>query len=73
MISRYLVIVLALVAAVIRAQQGEWLAAAGLGFLALGLAILKLSATRPALKPYAYASFVVTAVAMIIVVVRARI
>jgi hypothetical protein len=70
-ISRYLVIVLALVAAIIRAEQGQWLAAAGLAFLALGLAILKLAANKPALKPYAYASFAVTAVAMIIVIVRA--
>ena len=70
MVSRYLVIVLALVAAIIRVQQGQWLAAAGLAFLALGLAILKLAVTKPVLKPFAYASFAITAVAMIIVVVR---
>jgi hypothetical protein len=71
LISRYLVIILALVAAMIRVQQGQWLAAAGLAFLALGLSILKLAATKPALKPFAYASFAITAVAMIIVIVRA--
>ena len=72
MISRYLVILLACVAAIIRAQQGEWLAASGLAFLALGLAILKLSATKPAIKPFAHASFAVTAVVMIIVFVQMR-
>ena len=72
MISRYLVIGLALVAAVIRAEQGQWLAAAGLAFLALGLAILKLAAARPTLKPLAYVSFAVTVVSLIIVLVRMR-
>ena len=72
MFSRYLVILLALVAAIIRAEQGEWLAAAGLAFLALGLAMLKLAAAKPALKPVAYVSFVVTAVTMLIVLVRMR-
>lgn len=72
MFSRYLVILLALVAAIIRAEQGEWLAAAGLAFLALGLALLKLAAVKPGLKPIAYASFAVTAVSMVIVLVRMR-
>ena len=72
MISRYLVILLALVAAIFRAQQGEWVAAAGLAFLALGLAILKLSAQKPAIKPFAYVSFAVTILSMIIVFVQMR-
>ena len=72
MFSRYLVILLAIVAAIIRAEQGEWLAAAGLAFLALGLAMLKLAAVKPGLKPFAYVSFVVTAVTMAIVLVRMR-
>jgi hypothetical protein len=71
-ISRYLVIVLALAAAIIRAEQGEWVAAAGLAFLALGLAILKLANTKPGLKPYAYVSFAITAVSMAVVLVRMR-
>jgi hypothetical protein len=71
-ISRYLVILLACVAAIIRAQQGEWLAASGLAFLALGLALLKLAAVRPNLKPLAYVSFAVTALVMIVVLVRMR-
>ncbi|HYN08823.1 MAG TPA: hypothetical protein VES67_15690 [Vicinamibacterales bacterium] len=72
MLSRYLVILLALVAAIIRAEQGEWLAAAGLAFLALGLAMLKLAVAKPTLKPFAYVSFAVTAVTMVIVLARMR-
>jgi hypothetical protein len=72
MISRYLVILLALIAAIFRAQQGEWLPAAGLAFLALGLALLKLADNKPALKPYAFVSFGVTAVVMVVVFVQMR-
>ena len=72
MISRYLVILLAIVAAIFRAQQGEWLAASGLAFLALGLALLKLASAKPGLKPFAFVSFGVTVLVMIIVFVRMR-
>ena len=72
MISRYLVILLAVVAAIFRAQQGEWLAASGLAFLALGLALLKLAEHKPGLKTYAFLSFGVTAIVMVVVFVQMR-
>jgi hypothetical protein len=71
-ISRYLVILLALVAAIFRFQQGEWLAASGLAFLALGLALLKLADAKPGLKPYAFVSFGVTALVMVVVFIQMK-
>ena len=70
MISRYLVIVLAIGAMTLRLQQGAWLEATGLGALAIGLLMLRLAATRPVLKPVAWAAFAVTAVVMLIALVR---
>jgi hypothetical protein len=55
--SRYLVIALALGAAVFRASQGAWIESIGLFGLGGGLVALKLSATRPRLRPFAYAGF----------------
>ena len=70
MISRYLVIALAFGAAAYRLSQGAWVEAAGLVALGAGLVILKLAATRPRIKPVAYASFLITAVAIGVVLAR---
>ena len=64
MLSRYLVIALALGAAVFRATQGAWIESIGLFGLGGGLIVLKLSAARPRLRPFAYLGFLVTALAM---------
>jgi len=64
MFSRYLVIALALGAAIYRATQGAWIESIGLFGLGGGLVALKLSATQPRLKPIAYLGFLVTALAM---------
>jgi len=69
-ISRYLVIGLAFLAAVLRAAQGGLVEAAGLAGLGTGLAILKLAGRRPALKPIAYVAFLATAVSIAIVLIR---
>lgn len=70
MISRYLVILLAFVAAGIRASQAAWVEATGLAALGTGLVILKWAASRPALKPLAWAAFAVTALAISTVLIR---
>ena len=72
MISRYLVIVLAVGAAAMRVAQGAWVEAVGLGALALGLIVLQLATTRPALKPLAWVAFGVTVVSMAVVFSRMR-
>jgi len=69
-ISRYLVIALALIAAGFKASQGALVETVGLASLALGLVILKLAGTRPGLKPMAWLSFLVTAIAMGTVLMR---
>ena len=71
--SRYLVIALALGAAVYRASQGAWVEATGLLGLGGGLIALRLSATRPQLKPLAYLGFFLTALAMAAIIYRNRI
>jgi hypothetical protein len=69
-ISRYLVILLAAGAAVMRATQGAWVEAAGLASLTAGLVLLRLAGTRPALKPLAYLAFLVTALAIAVMLIR---
>jgi hypothetical protein len=69
-VSRYIVITLALVAAAIQMGRGAWVEAIGLIGLGGGLVVLKLAATKPALKPFAYVGFFVTAVAMVTVAMR---
>jgi hypothetical protein len=63
-ISRYLVIALAFIAAAFRASQGAWVETTGLVGLGVGLVVLKLAATKPALRPIAYLAFLVTALAV---------
>jgi hypothetical protein len=69
-ISRYLVITLAIAAAVMQISRGSYLEATGLFGLAAGLICLKLALSRPPLKYAAWGSFAVTAIAMIVVFVR---
>lgn len=70
MITRYFVIALAFAAAVYRASQGAWVEAIGLIGLGAGLVVLKLATTRPALRPLAYAAFLVTAATIAVVLIR---
>ncbi len=70
MVSRYLVIALAFGVALYRAWQGAWVESGGLFALGGGLVVLRLSATRPVIKPVAYACFVGTALAIGVVLFR---
>jgi hypothetical protein len=67
LISRTLVIVLAFVAAGMRASQGAWVETVGLVGLAAGLICLQSSERRPAFKIYAWMCFAITAMSMAIV------
>ena len=69
-ISRTLVIILALGAALYRATQGAWVEAGGLAALGAGLVLLALAPRRPALKPLAWVAFLLTAASMIVVLLR---
>jgi hypothetical protein len=72
MISRYFVIVLAAVAAVLRARDHAWAETIGLSGLAIGLVCLRLADTRqqPLLKRVAWFCFALTLIAMGIVFQR---
>ncbi len=70
MISRYVVITLAFGAAVYRLSQGAWVEAGGLLALGAGLIALTLSARKPAARRVAFVAFGVTALAVVIMVVR---
>ena len=70
MISRFLVIALAFGASVYRFSQGAWVEGTGLACLAVGLTILRIAPARPAIRPLAYVAFVVTAIAMGVVIFR---
>lgn len=70
MISRPLVIILAFVAASIRASQGAWQETIGLVALGSGLVFLKLGEERPALRQYAYLCFLLTAASVVLVLFR---
>lgn len=72
MVSRYLVITLALAAAAYRASQSAWVEAGGLASLGVGLVILSLAARRPALRPLAWLAFLVTAASIAAVLLRVR-
>jgi hypothetical protein len=71
-ISRYLLIALALGASGYRIGQGAWVEATGLGALGLGLLALQLSNGRGGLRAAAWAAFLVTAVAMGVAFMRMR-
>lgn len=72
MISRYFVIVLAVVAAALRARDHAWVETIGLTALAMGLVMLRMAdlRQRPELKKVAWVLFAVTLVAMGIVFQR---
>ena len=70
MISRTLVIVLAFVAALMRAAQGAWVETAGLTGLGAGLVFLRVAERKPAARTYAWICFAVTAASMIVVFMR---
>jgi len=72
MISRYFVIGLAAVAAVLRARDHAWAEAVGLGALAIGLVCLRLADTRqqPLLKRVAWVCFALTLMSIGIVFQR---
>ena len=70
MISRYIVIALAFIAASMRASQGAWVEAAGLACLGGGLVALKLGESRPPLKRVAYLAFLLAAVSIVVVLIR---
>ena len=70
MISRPLVIILAFVAAGIRASQGAWPETFGLAALGTGLVILRAAETRPALRQYAWLCFLITAIVIVLVLLR---
>lgn len=53
-----------------RAAQGAWVEATGLASLTAGLVLLRLASTRPALKQVAYLAFLVTAVAIAVMLIR---
>jgi len=69
-VSRFTVIALAFIAAVMRASQGAWIEATGLAGLGAGLVCLKFAKDRPALKPVAIALFVVTGLSIAVVLIR---
>jgi hypothetical protein len=71
-ISRYFVIALAVIAAVLRARDHAWIETAGLGALAAGLILLRVADARqqPALKKLAWVLFAVTVAAMAVVFKR---
>jgi hypothetical protein len=69
-ISRTLVIALALGAAVFRAAQGAWVEAGGLASLGAGLIVLALARHRPVLRPVAWIAFTLTGLSMIVVLLR---
>lgn len=72
-ISRYLIIILALGATAMRVSQRAWVEATGLAALTLGLVILQfLVPRRPGLKPLAWLAFGVTAAVMVVVWMRMR-
>ena len=71
-ISRTLVIVLALAAAAYRASQAAWVETVGLACLGAGLICLAGARRRPALKPLAWLAFLGTAISMTLVLLRGR-
>lgn len=70
MVTRPLIILLALAAAVYRITTGALVEATGLIFMALGLTFLQMASKRPALKNAAIACFVATATIIGFVIYR---
>ena len=70
MISRLLVIALALGAAAFKAAQGAWVEAIGLAGLGAGLAALRFVANRSIARSIAWACFIVTGLTIGVVLIR---
>lgn len=70
MISRYLVILLAFIAAGVRIAQGAWVEAIGLASLGLGLSFLKVAGSRALLRRLALVCFAITALAVGVLLIR---
>ena len=70
MISRLLVIALAFGVAVVKAMQGAWVESIGLAGLAGGLAALRFVTNRTVARPIAWGCFLVTALAIVVVLIR---
>lgn len=72
MISRYFVIVIAIIAALLRARDRAWVETIGLSALAVGLIVLRVADVkgRPELKKIAFVCFAFTLVAMGVVFQR---
>jgi hypothetical protein len=66
LISRYLVIALALGAAGYRLYEGAWIEGIGLAGLGGGLICLKIGEQRPAWRRIAWVGFAVTALAIVL-------
>jgi hypothetical protein len=71
MVSRYIVIALAFGVAVLQATRGAWVEAVGLLGLGIGLVVLRVT-SHPAKRRVAWLAFLVTGVAIIIVLLRMR-
>jgi hypothetical protein len=71
-ISRYLLIALAIGVGVYRATQGAWLASAGLLAMAAGLVVLKVAERAPRLRPFAYACFLATLASIVVILIQRR-
>jgi uncharacterized membrane protein len=71
MVSRYIVIALAFGVAVLQATRGAWVEAVGLLGLGTGLVVLRLT-SDPAKRRLAWLAFLVTATAIVIVLLRMR-
>jgi hypothetical protein len=69
-ISRLLVIALAFGAAVVKAMQGAWVEAIGLAGLGAGLSALRFVTNRSVARPVAWSCFLLTALAIGIVLIR---
>jgi hypothetical protein len=69
-ISRPLVILLAFIAAGLRAAQGAWPETIGLAALGSGLVVLRLAETRPVLRQYAWLCFLITGGVIVLVLLR---
>lgn len=72
MITRYLLIVVVFAVGTYRATQGAWLAAAGLFAMGLGLVVLKVAETKPAVRPIAYVCFLATAATIAAMLIQGR-
>lgn len=70
MISRYLVIALAIGVSAYRFAQGAWVEGTGLACLGAGLIILRFTPARSQIRRLAYVAFLVTAITIVVVLRR---